>query len=126
AALVVSEAARYGIALIGPLLADTSAQARAGNGYARAAFTIDYGTRTAPCPQGKTAASWSPCTQRGKDTIVAIFSPADCGPCPARPLCTKGKPRAAALAPPRPRESKTRRPPRPNHDAFPGRLPPPG
>ena len=30
AALVVSEAARHGIALIGPLLADTSAQARAG------------------------------------------------------------------------------------------------
>ncbi len=100
AALVVSEAARYGIALIGPLLADTSAQARAGNGYARADFTIDYGTRTATCPQGKTAASWSPCTQRGKDTIVAIFSPADCGPCPARPLCTKGKRRQLSLPPP--------------------------
>jgi hypothetical protein len=37
AALVVSEHARHGIALIGPLLADTSAQARAGHGYARAA-----------------------------------------------------------------------------------------
>ena len=42
AALVVSEAARHGIALTGPLLADTSAQARAGSGYARADFTVDY------------------------------------------------------------------------------------
>ena len=39
AALVVSEAARHGIALIGPLLADTSAQARAG------AFQADYARR---------------------------------------------------------------------------------
>jgi hypothetical protein len=51
AALVVSEAARRGIALTGPLLADTSPQARAGTGYARAGFTIDYDARTATCPQ---------------------------------------------------------------------------
>ena len=88
AALVVSEAARHGIALIGPLLADTSAQARAGNGYARADFTIDYDRKTVTCPQGRTSATWTPCTQRGKDAIVATFSARDCGPCPARPQCT--------------------------------------
>jgi transposase len=88
AALVVSEAARHGIALIGPLLADTSAQARAGAGYARADFTIDYDHKTVTCPQGKTSASWSPCAQRGKDAIVATFSALHCGPCPARALCT--------------------------------------
>ena len=37
----------HGVTLIGPLLADTSAQARASNGYARADFTIDYDTETA-------------------------------------------------------------------------------
>src|SRR5229473_1243667 len=88
AALVVSELARHGIALIGPLLADTSAQARAGNGYARADFTIDYDTKTVTCPRGKTAASWTPCTQRGQAAAVATFSATDCGPCPARPQCT--------------------------------------
>jgi hypothetical protein len=88
AALVVSQAAKHGIALIGPLLADTSAQARAGNGYARADFTIDYQTRTVICPQAKTSVSWTPCAQRGKDAIVATFSTDDCGPCPARSLCT--------------------------------------
>ena len=99
AALVVAEAARHGIALIGPLLADTSAQARAGNGYARADFTIDYGTKTVTCPQGRAAASWTPCTQRGKDAIVVQFAAAYCGPCPAKPLCTKGKRRILTLPP---------------------------
>ncbi len=88
AALAVSEAARHGIALIGPMLADTSAQARAGTGYDRSQFTVDYDSKTVTCPQGKTSATWSPCTQRGKDAIVARFSSADCGPCPARHLCT--------------------------------------
>jgi hypothetical protein len=99
AALVVAEAARHGTALIGPLLADNSAQARAANGYARAAFAVDYQARTVTCPQGKTAASWSPCTQRGLDVIAVRFSPADCIRCPARNLCTKGKCRQLTLQP---------------------------
>jgi len=99
AALVVSERARHGIALIGPLLADTSAQARAGCGYARADFSVDYDTQTVICPQGKTAANWTPCTQHGKDTIVATFSISDCGPCPARSQCTTGKRRQLSLPP---------------------------
>ena len=102
AALVVSEAARHGIALIGPLLADTSAQARAGNGYARADFTVDYDAQTVTCPQGKTSVSWTPCAQRGKDAIVATFSVTDCGPCPARSLCTSsGRKRRQLTVPPR-------------------------
>ena len=88
AALVVSAITTWGIALIGPLLADTSAQARAGACYARADFTADYDTQTVTCPQGRTSASWSPCTQHGKDAIVATFSARDCGPCPARSQCT--------------------------------------
>ena len=99
AALVVSELARYGIALIGPLLADTSAQARAGHGYARADFTIDYATRTVTCPHGKTAATWTPCTQRGQAAVVATFAASDCGPCPARALCTKSRRRQISLLP---------------------------
>jgi hypothetical protein len=41
-----------------------------GNGYARADSAIDYDSETVTCPQGKTSASWTPCTQRGKDAIV--------------------------------------------------------
>ena len=91
AAIVAQEARRHGIALIGPLLADTSAQARAGNGYARADFTADYDAMTVTCPQGKTSISWSPCRQNGRDAIVATFSPGDCGPCPARDMCTSSR-----------------------------------
>ena len=124
AAVVVAGHARHGIALIGPLLADTSAQARAGQGYARADFTVDYDTKTVTCPQGKTAKSWSPCTQHGKDAIVAIFSTTDCGPCPARSLCTAARARALATAP-RPGPSPGRRPDRRKDDPLPGRLRPP-
>ena len=99
AALVVAEAARHGIALVGPLLADTSAQARAGHGYARADFAVDYDHKTVTCPQGKTSASWTPCAQRGKDAIVATFSAGDCGPCPARGQCTTGRRRQLSLLP---------------------------
>ena len=67
----------------------TSAQARAGAGYARTDFAIDYDARTVTCPQAKTSASWTPCTQRGQDAIVATFSASDCGPCPARSLCNR-------------------------------------
>jgi transposase len=98
-AVVVSALTTWGVALIGPLLADTSAQARAGAGYARADFTADYDTQTVICPQGKTSASWTPCAQHGKDAIVATFSAADCGPCPARSLCTTGKRRQLTLPP---------------------------
>jgi IS5 family transposase len=99
AAVVVSALTTWGIALIGPLLADTSAQARAGHGFARADFAADYDTRTVTCPQGRTSVSWTPCTQHGKDAIVATFSAGDCGPCPARSLCTTGKRRQLTLMP---------------------------
>jgi transposase len=102
AALVVSEAARHGIALIGPLLADTSAQARAGAGYARADFTADYDSKTVTCPQGKTSVSWTLCAQRGNHAIVATFSVSDCGPCPVRSLCTtSSRKRRQITVPPR-------------------------
>jgi transposase len=89
--LLVSERRRRGVTLVGPLLRDTSAQARAGNGYARADFAVDYDAGKVTCPQGKTSSAWSPCTQNGKAKIVAAFSARDCGPCPARGLCLTGK-----------------------------------
>jgi hypothetical protein len=88
AAVVVSALAAWGVALVGPLLADTSAQARAGHGYARADFTVNYDTMTVTCPQGRTSSSWTPCTQRGQAAAVATFSVSDCGPCSARAQCT--------------------------------------
>jgi transposase len=102
AAIMVTALATWGIALIGPLLADNSARARAGAGYARADFTIDYDSQAVTCPQGKTSSSWTPCTQRGQAAAVATFAAADCGPCPARAQCTtSGKKRRQLTVLPR-------------------------
>jgi transposase len=81
----------YGISLVTPVLADVSPQARAGTGFDRSAFTIDFDREQATCPQGQTSASWSPATQRGTDTIVITFAAGTCRPCPARDQCTTSK-----------------------------------
>jgi transposase len=78
-----------GITLPGPLLANVSPQARAGQ-YAAGTFTIDWDNRQVTCPQGATSIAWSPCTQKhGTQSIVVRFAPATCGACPARDLCTR-------------------------------------
>jgi transposase len=89
AELIVDSARRWGIALVSPLLADTSAQARAGEGYDRAAFGIDFDTRQATCPQGQTSARWHEVTQRGTAAVVIQFAADTCRPCPVRQRCTR-------------------------------------
>jgi transposase len=91
AELVAGARATYGITLVTPVLLDTSPQARAGAGFDRTAFTIDFDTQHATCPQGQTSTSWSPCTQRGTEAIVIKFSGETCRPCPVRELCTAAK-----------------------------------
>jgi transposase len=76
-----------GLTLLGPLLTDTSPQAR-GGGYTTAAFTIDWQARHAHCPQGVTSISWSPCTQRGTEAIMVKFDAATCQTPPAKSTCT--------------------------------------
>jgi transposase len=80
-----------GIDLVTPLLADTSAQARAGLGYDRASFVFDFDARTATCPQGHTSATWNPVVCDGKPKVVVSFATADCLPCPVRQACTTSK-----------------------------------
>jgi transposase len=83
------QAARLsGTILVTPLLADTSPQARAGRGYDRSAFAINYDTRTVTCPHGAASTSWTPTRLRGNDVIAVRFPLTACRPCPARQLCT--------------------------------------
>ncbi len=88
AELLVSSLAGFGIALVTPMLADTSSQARAGAGFDRTAFAIDFDAQQATCPQGHASSSWNPVTQRGTDTIVITFAKGTCRPCPVRAQCT--------------------------------------
>jgi hypothetical protein len=101
--LLVSSKAEFGITLVTPLLADTSPQARAGSGYDRAAFTVDWDAEKVTCPQGAASASWSPCAQRGAEAIVVRFAGADCQPCPVRAQCATATRRGRQLTL-RPRE----------------------
>jgi transposase len=86
--LLVSSRTDYGIELVTPMLADTSPQARAGNGYDRAAFTVDWDGEQVTCPQGHTSTSWNPASQRGTDVIVVRFDRQTCQTCPVKTQCT--------------------------------------
>jgi len=86
--LLVSSLTTFGVRLVTPMLADTSPQARAGAGFDRTGFTVDWQTATVTCPQGKTNASWTPATQRGTEVIVAKFPGEACQACPVKSQCT--------------------------------------
>ena len=91
AEVIATAATTYGLTLVTPALLDQSAQARAGTGYDKTAFTIDFDTRQVTCPQGRTSACWSPATQRGTDVIMVKFAGTTCRPCPAQTQCTTAK-----------------------------------
>lgn len=85
---VLRAARDHGTALTGPMLADHSAQARAG-GYTQQAFAVDWDCRQVTCPQGAVSSRWQPMrTRDGKDAIIVRFAAATCRVCPARDKCT--------------------------------------
>lgn len=81
----------FGVTLVTPMLLDHSPQARAGNGFDKSAFTVDFDARQVTCPHNNTNASWTPANQRGTDVIVVKFAGNTCNPCPARAQCTTAK-----------------------------------
>jgi len=85
---ITTASADFGITMVTPALLDQSPQARAGTGFAKADFHLDWAARQAVCPQGHTSSSWSPTRQRGTEVIVVKFSADACDSCPARPDCT--------------------------------------
>jgi transposase len=97
AELMTRSRTELGIELITPLLGDQSPQARAGAGFDRASFTVDFDRQQATCPQGHTSSTWNPVTQRGTDTIVISFASTTCGPCPVREQCTTSRHRRRQL-----------------------------
>lgn len=95
--LLVSSMARFGVALVTPMLADTSPQARAADGFDRAAFTIDWDQQQVTCPQGQTSTSWAPAIQRGTEVIVTRFDRQTCQQCPVKTTCTTATRRGRQL-----------------------------
>lgn len=100
AELLVTSRDRYGVDLVGPTRPDYKWQAKAGNGFAASAFRIDWGSRQATCPAGRTSASWTPAVDRGHNHVIKVkFSAADCRSCPSRAHCTKAPRRTITVRP---------------------------
>jgi hypothetical protein len=93
----ITAARLQGLQLIAPARQDHSRQARTGSGYDQSAFTVDYATRTATCPEGKTNSSWTPVRINGTDKITARWTRHDCQSCPARPQCTRAGSRTITI-----------------------------
>ena len=82
----------YGVTLIGPVADDPSWQARAGTGFDKAQFLVDWDQQVVTCPMGKQSISWLPNTYpKNGMTWEARFARKDCTPCAHRAQCTRSK-----------------------------------
>ncbi len=91
-ARLVDSQREYGISLLGPTPADTSWQARAGQGFDIAHFVVDWQAKTVTCPAGHTTSNWqTPHLHHGVPEIHVDFDLATCRACPCRPQCSHSK-----------------------------------
>jgi transposase len=75
---------QHHIHLVGPVMPDTSWQAKERKGFDAASFQIDWQAKQALCPQGQTSHSW----WKEGDSFKVKFPPASCAACPVRADCT--------------------------------------
>ena len=83
---------KYGIDLLGPMVEDSSWQAKAGGGFALADFKIEWENKRAICPQGKVSGRWQPArADYGMEMVYIDFLKNDCSVCPSMKDCTQTK-----------------------------------
>ncbi|GAQ77532.1 IS1182 family transposase [Streptomyces turgidiscabies] len=88
AADIVSARTLHGVALQGPVQANTSTQSGSAGGYDQESFTIDWDNQQVTCPGGSTSTNWSDrLSQQGLPVIRVRFSKNDCHSCPVRTDC---------------------------------------
>src|SRR5215470_4930734 len=100
--VLVTSLSAYGVTIVGPVAEDPSWQARAGEGFDKGSFEVDWERQVVTCPAGKESISWLPNTYPQNGMVFeARFSRTDCTPCPARAQCTKAakEPRIIGLLP---------------------------
>lgn len=109
AAIVINGLSEHDINVVGPVLADTSWQAKTGEGFDISAFAIDWTARQATCPQGQTTSDWTIRRDSFDNECIDIrFDHATCAGCSKRSQCTRSKTR--------PREIMLR--PQPQHELL--------
>jgi transposase len=86
---IVAARDEYGIDLVGPVMPDTSRQARKGLGFDQSCFFINWEAKQARCPEGQISYRWQERKNKaGKDSIYIYFPPLKCHTCGRRPECT--------------------------------------
>ena len=88
--LLVDSQQQYGVRILGPVLPDSSWQARAGQGFDQSHFQVDWQRQTVTCPQGHSSARWKHWhDQAHGDYIHVEFAGTTCQGCPCRVACTR-------------------------------------
>ena len=58
--VLVASQSEYGVTIVGPVAEDPSWQARAGEGFDKGSFVVDWDRQVVTCPAGKESISWLP------------------------------------------------------------------
>lgn len=83
---------KYDVEVVGPVLPDTSWQAKEGKGFDLSNFTMNWQQKQVRCPQGHETNSWSEQVNRhGQPVIHVHFLRKYFETCLARSDCTKSK-----------------------------------
>ena len=92
AQVLVDSQQKYGVTLIGPVADDPCWQARAGTGFDKSQFVVDWEHKVVTCPMGKQSISWLPNTYPKNGMMWEVrFARKDCTPCLHRAQCTRAK-----------------------------------
>jgi transposase len=92
AAQLLSSQDIYGIDIVGPVLPDSSWQARAQQGFDISYFEVNWEQQQARCPLGHLSHTWKPSTdRRGHDTVTITFADSTCQACDHRRQCTRSQ-----------------------------------
>jgi hypothetical protein len=92
AELLVASREGLGIDLLGPPRPNPSWQAKLEGGHTPDRFEVDWDKKQVRCPQGRLSSAWNALVERSGAPYVRVqFRAADCGACPARPLCARAE-----------------------------------
>ncbi|MDV9198576.1 transposase [Streptomyces sp. Wh19] len=87
----MDDAARlHRVTLIGPLPPSTTPQHRAGDGFGRENFIIDFDRREVTCPNGQVSGNWKDLPAQDPTSATVRFDAPQCGRCPEQAKCTPG------------------------------------
>jgi transposase len=88
--VLVASRRDYGVTIVGPVADDPGWQARAGEGFDKGSFEVDWDRQVVTCPAGKESISWLPNTYPKNGMVFeARSSRTDCTPCAFRAQCTR-------------------------------------